>query len=231
MIHFTTLQPSKSNNARRMWNQSSETSSQASAWFGWAWVHEPSLLWFILREVWMVASTKRRSWRKWSCTTFCSERKRRVCRFTSEKCLLKTAIWSLSKILHSPIPQMQTSNSWKSTFLLIPQRSGDMKIPIRCFSDQNGMTFGALNDSGPSFLSEFIGIPDRLISVGSCGVCGRKCETQTLRLWPDLCTSSRQRWTRSTVWRGRKFREISILGRAHMLANALCANLENLSVV
>ena len=42
--------------------------------------------------------------------------------------------------------------------------------------------FWSIDDSGPSFLSEFIGIPERLISVGSCGVCGRKCETQTLRL-------------------------------------------------
>ena len=106
------------------------------------------------------------------------------------------------------------------------------------FEDTDPLFFGpkwddfwSIDDSGPSFLSEFIGIPDRLISVGSCGVCGRKCETQTLRLWPDLCTSSRQRWTRSTVWRGRKFREISIIGRAHMLANAPCVNLESLSVV
>ena len=172
MIHFTTLQPSKSNNARRMWNQSSETSSQASAWFGLAWVHEPSLLWFILREVWMVASTKRRSWRKWSCTTFCSERKRRVCRFTSEKCLRKTAIWSLSKILHSPIPQMQTSNSWKSTFLLIPQRSGDMKIPILCFSDQNGMTFGALTTLGHPFSASLSESPNDLYQWGHAASAG-----------------------------------------------------------
>ena len=69
---------------------------------------------------------------------FWNERKRRVCRFTSEKRCQRTVIWFSSKTSPNHIPQMKTRSSWKIISLPTHQHSGDMKITIRCFRTQMG---------------------------------------------------------------------------------------------
>ena len=75
-------------------------------------------------------------------------------------------------MIHFTTLQPPKCNSWKSTFLLIPQRSGDMKIPILCFSDQNGMTFGALTTLGHPFSASLSESPNDLYQWGHAASAG-----------------------------------------------------------
>ena len=149
----------------------------------------------------------------------------KVMRHKGKKWWQRTARWFSNKILHHLIARI--SCSWKSTFLRIPQHSGGMKTSNHCFLARNGTTFGQLRGFGLFFLSESISTPGQPISVVWCGVCERKCEIQIPRHWPDLFMSFLQKWTKFIVCKGRKFLEISIPGRARMLANAMCVNLES----
>ena len=90
------------------------------------------------KEAWTAAFIARNSWTKSLWATFCSERKQRVSRFTSGKCLQNTVIWFSSKTSPDHIPQMKIRSSWKNIFLPAHQHSGDMKITIRCFRTQMG---------------------------------------------------------------------------------------------